>query len=138
MCYQFFLKKDEGVFKTVQQIDAGDVAVKAKSGDKTAKKALLWCYKIYLRMAKQIATSLQCDSLLMTLDNQVKNAWFVDAVSEQLKEEFYNFIRPEWLNRIRVFTQIKSLNFNILGNDLCKIKLKALTLKLKFMLYLYC
>lgn len=47
LCYQFFLKRDEGVHKTVEDIDAGEVAVKAKNGDKTARNALLWCNKIY-------------------------------------------------------------------------------------------
>lgn len=117
LCYQFFLKRDQGIHKTVEQIDAGEVASKARDGDKTAKTALLWCYKLFLRLAKQIGTSLQCDSIVMALDNQVKNAWFVDAVSDQLKDEFYNFIRPDWMKGIRVYTQIETLNFNILGND---------------------
>lgn len=117
LCYQFFLKRDEGVFKAVEEIDAGEVAVKAHDGDKTAKNALLWCYKLFLRLAKQTATSLQCDSIVMALDNQVKNAWFVEAVSDQLKEEFYNFIRPDWMKGIRVYSQTETLNFNILGND---------------------
>lgn len=122
LCYQFFLKRDQGVHKTVEQIDAGEVASKAHDGDKTAKNALLWCYKLFLRLAKQVATSLQCDSILMALDNQVKNAWFVEAVSDQLKDEFYNFIRPDWMEGIRVFTQTETLNFNILGTTYMALK----------------
>ena len=117
LCYQYFLKKDKNELVPVEQINAGDVAEKARTGDKTARSAMLWCYKLFLRCCKEVATTLCCDSVLMALDNQVKNAWFVDAISDVLKEEFYNFIRPDWLKGIRVYTQIETLNFNILGTD---------------------
>lgn len=117
--YQFFLKRDENVFKAIEQIDAGEVAQKAHEGDKTARNAL------FLRLGKQLATSLQCDSILIALDNQVKNAWFVDTVADQLKEEFYNFIRPDWMEGIRVYTQTETLNFNILSNDYMAHKIAA-------------
>lgn len=117
LCYQHFLQKYEHVNKNVDDIDSGDVAVLANKGNKAAKAALLWCYKLYLRLGKMIGTSLQCDSIVMALDNQVKNAAFVDSISDELKEEFYNFIRPDWMKGIRVYSQTKVLNFNILGCD---------------------
>ncbi|OHT05367.1 Glucokinase 1 [Tritrichomonas foetus] len=125
LCYQFFLKRDKNERVPVEQINAGDVAEKARTGDKTARSAMLWCYKLFLRCCKEVATSLCCDSVLMALDNQVKNAWFVDAISDVLKEEFYNFIRPDWLKGIRVYTQIENLNFNILGTDYMAHRLAA-------------
>lgn len=117
LCYQYFLQKNEKIHKDVDQINAGKVASNAQKGDKTSKDALFWCYKLFLRLAKQIGTSLQCDSIIMALDNQVKNASFVSSISDQLKEEFYSFIRPDWMKGIRVYSQIKVLNFNILGCD---------------------
>lgn len=117
LCYQFFLKKNDNIHKDFNVIDAGKIAKMAHDGDKTAKDALFWCYKMYMRLAKQIATSLQCDSILMALDNQVKDYKFVDSISDSLKEEFYNFIRPDWLSNVRVYSQTKKLNFNILGCD---------------------
>lgn len=117
LCYQFFLEKVEKVHKKFEEIDAGEVARLAHKGDKTAKTALLWGYKLYLRLAKLIGTSLQCDSIIMALDNQVKDSEFVDGISNIIKSEFYNYIRPDWMSNIRVYSQIKSLNFNILGCD---------------------
>lgn len=117
LCYQFFLKKYQNVHKNLENIDSGEVAMLANKGDKAAKSALFWCYKLFTRLAKQVGTSLQCDSLVMALDNQVKNAKFVESISDELKEEFYNFIRPDWMNGIRVYSQTKVLNFNILGCD---------------------
>lgn len=105
------------MLKSTDNIDPGKVAVDAKNGDKTARDALFWCYKMLIRLAKQIGISLQCNSIILALDNQVKNASFVDSISDQLKDEFYNFIRPDWMNGIRVYSQIKKLNFNILGSD---------------------
>ena len=117
LCYQFFLQRDKGQHVPMEQINAGDVAQKAKEGDRTAKAALFWCYKLFVRCAKEVGTSLCCDSLLMALDNQVRNLWFMEAVSDELKEEFYNFIRPDWMKGLRVYTQTKILNFNLLGVD---------------------
>ena len=68
-------------------------------------------------LAKQIATSLQCDSILISLDNQEKDYKFVDSISDSMKKEFYSFIRPDWLSNFRVYSQTKKLNFNILGCD---------------------
>jgi glucokinase len=72
---------------------------------------------MFLRGAKAIATSMCCDSVVLALDNQVKNSMFVTEISEDLKNEFYHFIRPEWMKGIRVYTQKKFLNFNVLGTD---------------------
>ena len=115
LCYKYFLQRDQNVHKKFDEIDAGKVAMNAQKGDKTSKTALFWCYKLFLRLAKQIGTTLQCDSIVMALDNQVKNAKFVEMISDQLSEEFYNFIRPDWMSNIRVYSQTKKLNFNVLG-----------------------
>ena len=115
LAYQFFVKKNQNKLIPVEDINGGQVAEQARQGDKTAKMALTWHYKIFLRAAKAIATSLTCDSILLALDNQVKNSWFVHAVADQLHDEFYNFIRPDWLDGVRVYAQTKVLNFNLLG-----------------------
>ncbi|KAK8896264.1 hypothetical protein M9Y10_014161 [Tritrichomonas musculus] len=122
LTYQFFKQKYENVKIPVEQIDAGDVAQSAKEGEKAARKALEWHYRIFMRAAKGVATSLCCDSVVLALDNQVKNAWFVEAISDILHEEFYNFIRPDWMEGIRVFTQTETLNFNILGTTYMALK----------------
>jgi glucokinase len=94
------------------------IATNAKNGsDKNARLALLWHYKMFLRGAKAIATAMCCDSVVLALDNQVKNSWFVNEISEDLKDEFYDFIRPEWMKGIRVYAQKKILNFNVIGTD---------------------
>ncbi|OHT02149.1 putative glucokinase 2 [Tritrichomonas foetus] len=115
LAYQFFVKKNQNKVLPVDQINAGQVAEQARQGDKTAKQALTWHYKVFMRSAKAVATSLVCDSVILALDNQVKNAWFVNAIADQLHDEFYNFIRPDWMNGIRVYAQSKVLNFNLLG-----------------------
>ena len=76
-----------------------------------------------MRAAKGIATSLSCDSVVLALDNQVKNAWFVEAIADTLHDEFYHFIRPDWMKGIRVYTQTEVLNFNILGTSYMASKL---------------
>lgn len=117
LCYQFFLQKNEGIRKNLDEFNAAEIASNARKGEKTAKMALFWCHKMYIRLAKLIATSMQCDSVILALENQVKDKTFVDSISSKLKDEFYNFVRPEWMEGIRVYSQIKVLNFNILGCD---------------------
>jgi glucokinase len=117
LAYQYFVKKSTGELLPLESLDAGAIAQKAQEGDPLAEEALLWHQKLFIRSAKTIATSLCCDSIVLALDNQVKNAWFVFKISDKLKEEFYSWIRPPWLDGVRVYTQTKILNFNILGTD---------------------
>jgi glucokinase len=117
LAYQYFVQKSTGEVLDFDAIDAGDVAERAKSGDRVALEALKWHYKLFIRSAKEIATTFNCDSVVLALDNQVKNWWFVSSISDVLKDEFYNFIRPDWMKGIRVYAQTSLLNFNILGTD---------------------
>lgn len=123
LVYQYFYEKNEKKKLPLENINGGDVAQLARSGDKTAKQALTWHYIMFFRAAKAIGTSLCCDSIILALDNQVKNSWFVHAVSDQLHDEFYNFIRPDWMNGIRVYAQTKVLNFNLLGTTYMALRL---------------
>jgi glucokinase len=117
LAYQFFKRRFEREHVPFERIDAGKVAEMAKQGNRTAREALLWHYRLFIRAAKAVGTALCCDSLLLALDNQVKNQWFVASVSERLREEFYTFIRPDWMKGIRVYSQKQLLNFNVLGAD---------------------
>jgi glucokinase len=117
LVYQYLYDKFHQVKIPLDQIDAGDIAQKARQGDKIAREALMNHYIMFMRAAKAVATTLSCDSVLMALDNQVKNIWFVRSANQELKDELYTFIRPDWLKNIRVYTQTKVLNFNILGTD---------------------
>jgi glucokinase len=117
LAYQFFYKKATGELIDYDITDAGTIAQQAQSGDPIALQALAWHYKLFIRSAKSIATTLTADSLLLALDNQVQNRWFVLQAAGKLRDEFYNFTRPDWLKGIRVYTQTRLLNFNILGTD---------------------
>ena len=126
LAYQFFKLRLDKVKILAENINAGEVAKAAKDGEKAARQALEWHYIIFMRAAKSIATSLSCDSVVLALDNQVKNAWFVEAIADSLHDEFYHFIRPDWMKGIRVYTQTEVLNFNILGTTYMANKLAKL------------
>lgn len=123
LVYQYFYEKNEKKKLPLENINGGDIAQAAKSGDKTARQALTWHYLMFMRAAKEIAVSLCCDSIILALDNQVKNSWFVHAISDQLHDEFYNYIRPDWMNGIRVYAQTKVCNFNLLGTTYMALRL---------------
>ena len=117
LTYQYFNLVETGRKIPLDQISAGEIAALAQDGDAVARKALLWHYTMFIRSAKSVATSLSCDSVVLALDNQVKNSWFVQSVEKELGDEFYHFIRPDWMKGIRAYSQTKILNFNILGTD---------------------
>lgn len=123
LAYQFLKMKATNERIPLERINAGDIAEQARLGDKIAKEALTWHYKIFMRSVKAVLTSLNCDSAVLALDNQVKNSWFVSAIADTLHDEFFNFIRPDWVKNKRVYTQKQILNFNILGTDYMAHKL---------------
>ena len=114
--YKYLLKKEKGS-ASEEEADPPKIAEKAQKGDKIARDAMLWHYKMFARSAKVVATSLSCSSLVMALDNQVKNSWFISQVAKELEAEFYSFTRPEWIQNVKCYTQKEVLNFNILGAD---------------------
>lgn len=118
LVYQYYVLKETGTKIAQAQINSSEVASKAEKGDKIALQSMLTHYQFLLRAAKSVATSLSCDSVLLALDNQVKNDWFVQKTKDELHSEFYNFIRPDWMKNIRVYTQTKNQNFNLLGTGL--------------------
>ncbi|KAH0791944.1 Glucokinase 1 [Histomonas meleagridis] len=114
--YKYLLEKEKGSTSEAE-LDPPKIAEKAQKGDKIARDALLWHYRMFTRAAKIIATSLSCGSILMALDNQVKNSWFISQVAEELATEFNSFTRPDWIKNVKCYTQKEILNFNILGAD---------------------
>lgn len=117
LSYQYICKKNTGKLLPLESLEGGAIAAAAKNGEKNAKEAMLLNHKILLRASKAVATSLSCNSVVLALDNQVKNNYIMHESSKELEDEFYQFIRPDWMNGIRVYTQTKVLNFNLLGTD---------------------
>jgi len=95
--------------------NAAEIAEMAKNGDRIAIESMKTHYLLFTRCAKAIATTMQCESVVMALSNQVSNNWFVNTIIEDMKKEFFDTTKPEWLNRTRVYSQKKDLNFNMIG-----------------------
>lgn len=121
--YQYIIKRDTGVTIPMEELDGSVIAGKARKGDKQAKEAVKYQLKFLIRASKAVATSLSCDSVLLALDNQVKNNYVMHELSVEFGNEFYQFIRPDWMKGIRLYTQTKLLNFNLLGTDYMAHKL---------------
>ncbi|KAH0790291.1 Glucokinase 1 [Histomonas meleagridis] len=117
LSYQYIFKRDTGKTLPLESLNGGDIAALAQKGDAQAKEAMSVQTQILLRCAKAVATSLSCDSVLLALDNQVKNNYLMHEYKDKLCKEFYQFIRPDWMKNIRVYTQTKILNFNLMGTD---------------------
>ena len=105
--YQMFSKEND--------ITASKIAYLAQKGEEGAYNSLKSHYLFFTRLAKSVAISLKCDSIVMALSNQVSNDWFIQKITKEMKEEFFDSTKPEWIKDVRVFSQIKEMNFNLLG-----------------------
>lgn len=98
-------------------IKAEEISEMAKKGEKDAFEAMKLHYIYYTRCAKQLSMGMKCDTVLMSLSNQVKNDWLIKMIADDMRKEFSNYTRPEWINDVSVFTQIKDCNFNLVGTS---------------------
>ncbi|KAH0786301.1 Glucokinase 1 [Histomonas meleagridis] len=96
-------------------VDSTEISELAKGGDTSAKMAMKQHYLYFTRCAKQFAVTMKCGSILMALVNQVKNKWIIEEIAEEMEQEFKRYSRPELVNEVSLYTQIKECNFNLIG-----------------------
>jgi glucokinase len=117
LCYQFVIEQKVGRKLEFDKLDGAVIAETARAGDELAKEAVALQHFYLIRAAKIAATAFTCDSILFALDNAVLNNYILHVCKERFKAEFYEFVRPDWLTPVRVYSQTKILNFNIIGAD---------------------
>ena len=98
-------------------VDSSEISELAKSGDASAKMAMKQHYIYFTRCAKQLAATMRCETVLMALVNQARNKWFVEEIAEDMEHEFKQYTRPELVNCVSLYTQVKEFNFNLLGTS---------------------
>jgi glucokinase len=91
--------------------DAGEIAEKAKKGEKTALQAMKLHYEYFTKCARAVAVALKCDSVAMALANQVSNKWLVQQIKEDLDKVLNNDLNV----KVGLFSQIQDYNFNLAG-----------------------
>ena len=115
--YQFLYHNTNGKLLDFSTLDGGKIAQMAKDKDPVAYKALTMYNQMVIRAAKSISTAMNCDSVILASDSQVFNNFIIKENYDTMKNEFYEFIRPNWLNTITVFTQKEKMNFNLCGTS---------------------
>ncbi|OHT04689.1 Glucokinase 1 [Tritrichomonas foetus] len=115
--YQFLVKKATGKVIPTETLDGAQIAQMAAEKEPLAYKALVIFNQMVIRAAKTISTTMNCDSVILASDNQADNYHIIKDNYSLMKNEFYSFIRPNWLNTITVFTQTKRMNFNLFGTS---------------------
>jgi glucokinase len=112
-CYEWATKRTA---PDPEKLIPADVARKAvKEKDKDAIKALELHYRYAARCSQGLAIGLQAKGIFFAGDNQVNNKDFIFERAEQVKQEFLNHTKSNWLDDVPIFSQIKSTNINILG-----------------------
>lgn len=117
LAYLYLMKQKTGKDLDFEKLDGGEIAQMAENGDPIAREAVTIQLQMLVRLAKGVGTALNCDSLILALDNQVSNNYLMHLQSDLLRLEFQTYIRPNWMKVIRLYTQTKKLNFNVLGAD---------------------
>lgn len=115
--YQYFMDKTSGKKVPLSELDGGEIAKLAAKKDPVAYKSLVLFNQMAIRSAKTISTTMNCDSVILTSNNQVANHYIIKENYEKLKNEFYSFIRPDWMKTITIFTQTKNMNFSLFGTS---------------------
>ena len=95
--------------------DAVKIVELAKKGDKNAKLAMKNHYIFFTRLAKQLAYSTNCRSIVMALSNQVANKWLIDEIMPDLEAEFKDTTAWKWIHEVSVYSQVKECNINMVG-----------------------
>jgi glucokinase len=106
--YSYLMQSD-------QAVDAERVVAQAKNGDRASREAVAMYYRWYTRCAQQLAIGFRCDSVLMALSHQVANRSLIQQIKPELARVMNDHARPEWTKEIRLFSQMKECNFNLLG-----------------------
>jgi glucokinase len=106
--YDFVIGKKGG-------LDAGQIADLAKKGDANARKAMAMHYVYFTKCAKMMAISMKCESIVMSLSNQVANRWLIQEIKNQMEKELNDTTWKERTAEMSIFSQVKDCNFNLIG-----------------------
>ncbi|EAY18111.1 hypothetical protein TVAG_306330 [Trichomonas vaginalis G3] len=115
MLYQYHYFEDHEVKIQIDEIDTKDIINLARKSNVTAKKALNDHYKYLSRAAKLLAPTIGCDSVLISHESYSKNNWYFNSIQDDLYNEFKRFSRPQWMQNIRIYNQVKDFDFNVIG-----------------------
>ena len=115
--FQYFMNKSTGKKIPLSELEGGEIAKLASDKHPIAYKSLVLFNQMAIRSAKTISTTMNCDSVILTSNNQVANHYIIKENYEKMKNEFYSFIRPDWMKTITIFTQIKNMNFSLFGTS---------------------
>jgi len=72
-------------------------------------------YRFLLRNAQMLCIITQAKGVFLAGDNQVHNKDLVFSIAQTLKEEFHCHDKTQWLHPVKVFSQTKPSNLNIMG-----------------------
>lgn len=84
--------------------------------DEFAKQSMWIHYKYLMRAAQNISVMIpSVKGVFLAGDNQVQNDTFFQSKQDQLREEFLDHTKREWMEKVTVWRQTKSNNFNVQG-----------------------
>lgn len=100
-----------------KRLSAAEVAQLALAEtDPAATRALLLHYRYLMRCAQTLClTLLLKDGVFVAGDNGVANAAWLRRHVPELRTEFLNHPKRDWIEKTPLFAQTKEMNFNLLG-----------------------
>lgn len=103
--------------KSGSSTKALDIVKRAKKGDANAIRAMEMHYLYFTKCAKNLAMSMNCESIVMALSNQVENAWLVRQMKDKIGAELRDLPRTDRMRNVSIFGQVRECNFNIVGTS---------------------
>ncbi|KAJ5075303.1 glucokinase [Anaeramoeba ignava] len=121
MCYNYLVQK---MGLKLEPIDAATISKKSMIDEpkdeysEVCKQAQTIHYNFLFRLASNLCVSLQCKTIFLVLDNQVKNDKFVTSKIQEFHHNFLDHPKNNWLIDVNCFRQIsadENLNITFMG-----------------------
>jgi hypothetical protein len=71
--------------------------------------------RFLMRVAKNLCVGLQAKGMFLAGDNQVVNNPFFEKHLPELRAEFIDHPKPDWIDKVELFTQTEAFNINLHG-----------------------
>lgn len=80
-----------------------------------ATKALMLHYKYLMRISKNLSVGLLAKGIFLAGDNQVNNNAFIEQHLEELRAEYLDHPKRDWIEGVELFTQVKPFSLMLHG-----------------------
>jgi hypothetical protein len=109
------MNSKKSLVDAMKRVQARLIQAKLPGPMKYAHDSLKAHYRYLARFSQQLCITFRAKGVFWVGDNQVYNQNFVSALSDDLLYEFYDHPKASWIHDVPIYSQMKSVNINLLG-----------------------